>query len=190
MKPITWLDAVGGMFILLAVFTISQGERAKQVTKRMYWLGIAYCTSAMLCTSIGVVMIKPVYTNTPVLWANMFRLLFSVLFLALLCGVKQLWFRKIRKQLDDNSWAQLWSGFRWGAHMKYMIPGVFFGTYLVLFFWIAGMKYTLVGVSALLNQLSTVFIMLLAIIFLKEKFTLIKCTALILALGGAYLVVI
>ncbi len=53
--------------------------------------------------------------------------------------------------------------------------------------WLAGMKYTMVSVAAVLNQLSTVFIFILAAIFLKEPVTLPRVSATILAVLGAIL---
>ena len=46
------------------------------------------------------------------------------------------------------------------------------------------MKYTMVSVAAVLNQLSTVFIFILAAIFLKEPVTLPIVSATILAVSG------
>jgi drug/metabolite transporter (DMT)-like permease len=49
------------------------------------------------------------------------------------------------------------------------------------------MKYTLVSLAAILNQLSTVFIFLLAAIFLKEPVTVSRILAILLATVGAIL---
>jgi drug/metabolite transporter (DMT)-like permease len=50
------------------------------------------------------------------------------------------------------------------------------------------MKYTLASVAAPLNQLNSIFIFVLAAIFLKEKVTKAKMAALVLATLGAFLV--
>ena len=52
----------------------------------------------------------------------------------------------------------------------------------------AGFKYLEAGRAAIYNQLSTVFIILLAYFLLKEEFTWRKAIGVILALIGAYLV--
>ena len=64
------------------------------------------------------------------------------------------------------------------------------GTYLSVIFWLAGYKYTLAGRAAIYNQLSTIFIIVLARIFLKESFTFKKIIGLIFAIIGAILVTI
>jgi drug/metabolite transporter (DMT)-like permease len=64
-----------------------------------------------------------------------------------------------------------------------------FGTYLAMTVWVGGMKYCDVSRSALLNQLSTIFIFALATVFLKERLTVRRGLAIALAVTGAYLVV-
>ena len=69
-----------------------------------------------------------------------------------------------------------------------MIVGAFMGTFLSVSFWLAGFKYTLAGRAAIYNQLSTILITLLAVIFLKEHLNFRSWVAVILAMVGAVLV--
>jgi len=71
---------------------------------------------------------------------------------------------------------------------KYMFPGAFLGTYVGLIVWIAGMKHTQASIASALNQMSTIFIFILAAVFLKEKVTPAKLLSVILAILGALLV--
>jgi drug/metabolite transporter (DMT)-like permease len=73
------------------------------------------------------------------------------------------------------------------ANWKSLIPASFFGSFLSLFFWVAGMKYTLATVAAVLNQMNVIFIFILAAVFLKEKATSWKIFAVALAFLGAFL---
>ena len=59
-----------------------------------------------------------------------------------------------------------------------------------LIFWIAGMKYTLASLAAILTQTTTVFILLLAILFLHERLTARKLAAAALAVAGVLLIVL
>ena len=61
--------------------------------------------------------------------------------------------------------------FKQGLTNQYVILGAILGTYLSVIFWLAGYKYTLAGRAAIYNQLSTVFIIILARVFLKEPMT-------------------
>jgi drug/metabolite transporter (DMT)-like permease len=66
-----------------------------------------------------------------------------------------------------------------------MAPAAVLGTYLSILLWLGGMKYTQASVASALNQLSLVFIFLLAVIFLGEKPAPLKILAVALAAGGA-----
>ena len=69
-----------------------------------------------------------------------------------------------------------------------LLAGSFLGTFLSVIFWLAGYKYTLAGRAAIYIQLSTIFIIILASIFLKEIMTKKKWAAVTLALLGAFIV--
>ena len=78
--------------------------------------------------------------------------------------------------------------FKQGLTNQYVILGAFLGTYLSVIFWLAGYKYTLAGKAAIYNQLSTVFIIILARVFLKEPMTSKKIIGVSLAIFGAMIV--
>ena len=78
--------------------------------------------------------------------------------------------------------------FKEGLSNKSVLFGSFLGTYLSVIFWLAGYKYTLAGKAAIYNQLSTVFIILLARYFLNEAMTMRKTVGVSLAIVGAILV--
>jgi drug/metabolite transporter (DMT)-like permease len=69
-----------------------------------------------------------------------------------------------------------------------MVPATVLGSYLSLMLWIGGMKYTLASIAAILNQSSTVFILILSVILLHERLTKRKIAATLLALAGVLLV--
>ncbi len=72
---------------------------------------------------------------------------------------------------------------------RFMLPATILGSFLALLCWIAGMKYTqTVGIAAVLNQTSTIMILVLASLFLGEPFTARRVVAATLALAGILLV--
>jgi drug/metabolite transporter (DMT)-like permease len=73
---------------------------------------------------------------------------------------------------------------------RHALPAAVLGSYLAMVCWIGGLKYTKVGVAAILNQSSTIYILILAAIFLKEPFTRRKLVASIVALAGILLVTV
>ena len=62
------------------------------------------------------------------------------------------------------------------------------GTYVSILLWIGSFKYAPANIAALLNQTSTVFIILLAAVFLREPLTKRVGLAVLLAASGALLV--
>ena len=62
------------------------------------------------------------------------------------------------------------------------------GTYLSVIFWLAGFKYTLAGRAAIYNQLSTILIIIMAVLFLKETMNVKKWIGITLSIIGAILV--
>jgi drug/metabolite transporter (DMT)-like permease len=69
-----------------------------------------------------------------------------------------------------------------------MIPGTVIGSFLALILWIAGMKYTQASTAAILNQTSTIHIIIMATIFLGEPLTRRKVAAVVLTLVGIAMV--
>jgi len=68
-----------------------------------------------------------------------------------------------------------------------MVPASFLGSYFGLIAWMGAMKYTQASIAAALTQLNTIFIFILASIFLKEEVTRAKIVAVIIAFVGAFL---
>tara|TARA_Y100000389_G_C17029529_1_gene302754 strand:+ start:81 stop:347 length:267 start_codon:yes stop_codon:yes gene_type:complete len=75
-----------------------------------------------------------------------------------------------------------------GLNTYTIILGSFLGTYLSVIFWLAGFKYTISGRAAIYNQLSTIFIILLAFFILKEPMSKKKWVGVLLSISGALLV--
>jgi drug/metabolite transporter (DMT)-like permease len=125
--------------------------------------------------AVSIVMIKRVLNEAPVLWATWVRLLAGTVVLVpmLLASPRR---RELLRSLVT------WRSF------KYPLLAAFFGTYLAMMCWIGGMKHVDVSVATTLNQLSTIFIFVLAIIFLREPVTWRRLLAIGLAFGGGLLV--
>ena len=137
-------------------------------------LGAFFGVVSMGTLGFGIVLAKPVLVRSDVLWATTVRQLGAWLALVLV-----LVFRTDRRQIlgvfrPDSSW-------------RFSLPGTFLGSYLALMLWIAGMKYTATGTAGILNQSSTLFILILATLILKEPFTRRKGISVVLTLGGILL---
>jgi drug/metabolite transporter (DMT)-like permease len=78
--------------------------------------------------------------------------------------------------------------FRPTRNWRFSLPATLLGSYLALICWVAGMKYTLAGAAAILNQTSTIYVLLLAAVFLRESLTPRKIVASAVAIAGIVLI--
>ena len=165
---------IGGVLVLGGI-TISVFQPPKTIKKRNLYIGILFGIMANILTAYSVLIIKPIMKNNSVIYIALYRFsigfIFGILINILKSGIKQV----IQK-------------FKQGLTNHYVILGAFLGTYLSVIFWLAGYKYTLAGRAAIYNQLSTVFIIILARVFLKEPMTSKKIIGVSLAIFGAMIV--
>ncbi len=65
-------------------------------------------------------------------------------------------------------WAEAGIAFRPSIAWKTLVPGAIVGTYLSLVFWLGGFKWADASVAAVLNQMATIYILVLARLVLGE----------------------
>ncbi|MFC1572378.1 DMT family transporter [Candidatus Eisenbacteria bacterium] len=168
-------DVLGMALILGAVLLTSTLEMPEGRTRGDLFKGIGYGIATILFLVVSIIIVKPVLSRTSVLWAvavRQFAALVVVLGAALVSPRRT----KILAVLRPSpAW-------------RFMLPGTFLGSYTSLILWIAGFKYTLASVAAILTQSATVFILIFAVIFLHEKMTKRKALAACLAIAGVLLV--
>ena len=169
------LNLYVGTFLILGGIIISTYNSPGVISSSKLIKGIIYGSLAQILTAGSVLMVKPIMSENPILYVALVRfgigLLSALMFLVLNSGLSE---------LSDT--------FKVGLKNIYLLSGAFFGTYLSVILWLAGYKYTLAGRAAIYNQLSTVIISLMAVFFLKEKFTGRKKVGLILSFLGAVIV--
>ena len=171
--PLLWAAmALMAVAIMLGAWNPEDDKKEKSNQLRT---GVALGILAMFLMAVGIVIAKPVLNHTDPLWATVMRLLGGWALLAPQCLLPR--FRSQVKQV-----------FSPGSHWRYALPGTFVGTYLAMFVWILGMKYTYTNIAAVLNQSSSVFVLLLATLFLREAFTLRRGVAVALGVTAAVLV--
>lgn len=170
------LPAMGMMVLAILVGTWNPEERVEDPAgKRQLRAGVALGAVAMLCMAAGIVMAKPVLDRSEPMWATTVRLVGGVILLAAQ-GAMPRWRRGVVKV------------FRPGPHWKVALPAAMVGTYFALFMWILGMTYTQTNTASVLNQSSTIFILILATIFLREPLTWRRGLAIVIGMAAAVLV--
>ncbi len=166
---------IGGVLVIVAVLlSASHHAQAKTHTFKAALIGILFIMLSESAMSFAVVCIRPVLRSQSAVWVLAFRFMVGSLFFVPLSlrgshfeEMKKLF--KNRPLLIQTFWATLT------------------GTILAVSLWLLGFKYTLAGRAAIYNQLSTIFIVIFAAIFLKEPLSRRKIAAVILAVVGAVL---
>jgi len=164
---------IGVSLILMAVMAISWRGNEKQRKKQLF-TGILAGALSMAFMAIGIVMIKPLLMNLSIFWAAAVRMISGAFFLWIVLP----FFRSRREILQPLTLASNWA---------VMVAASLIGAYGGIIAWVAGMKFTAASIAAPLNQLSTIFIFILAVVFLKEKLTWLRFLALMVAFTGAFL---
>ncbi len=112
-------------------------------------LGMAYAIGGVLTTAVGVVMAKPVLERSDLIEATTVRLAVAALTLLPIQAATG----RLRLSLALFKPQPLW---------RKMLPAVIVGPYVSMLLWLGGLKYAPVSRAALLNQMATVFLLLLS----------------------------
>lgn len=180
-ETIGWAHIVGAALIMLGIAvtaerhpTSKKEEKGTEHDSKELWLGILYGVLAIVIMAYAIVVIKPILQKVPLVWATTYRLFAGSIALLLWLLLTQ------RSQLTQLLRPQ--------PSWRYSIPAAFLGTYLAMLFWVGGFKYAKASVAGLINQSSIVFAILLSVVFLKERLTPRKITAVLLATLGVLFV--
>jgi drug/metabolite transporter (DMT)-like permease len=174
-ERLTAWQMAGMVLVVAGVGIASRHEPPEGVTRQRLWAGVVYGVLAMATVAAGIIIAKPVLGHTPVIWATSMRQVGALLVMA-----------PVGLLLPDR--AKHFGPLRPHRQSPLLLLSAFLGSYLSVTLWIAGMKYTQVGSAAILNQSSSIFVLVFASLFLGEPFTGRKALAGALAVGGILMV--
>ena len=165
------LQLIGFALVSGGVLIVSSHDPQQRLTPAMLRRGAMYGVCAILLMAIAIVMVKRVLEAQPLLWIVLLRLFGGVLGMLVLFAVRRepLWTR-------DGSAAPL----RWPL----LVAAAFLGQYVSMVLWMAGYKYAEASVAAVLNESASVFIVLLAALFLREGLDARRLTGVACTLSG------
>jgi drug/metabolite transporter (DMT)-like permease len=165
---------IGALLVIAAIGADASSGSSPTMARKDFWPGLIYGVLAVVMIAGSVVMVKPLLEKTGFLWASFVRLLAGVAGLMALAMIHSERRVILGVFLPSSAW-------------KTALPASIVGNYMAMLAWLAGFKYTLVSVAAILNQLSTIFTFILAAVFLKEPVTLPRMIAIVMAVCGALL---
>jgi drug/metabolite transporter (DMT)-like permease len=168
-------DLLGMLLVVGAVLLSTTLEPLPGRTRAQVATGVLLGLTHIILLALGIVIAKPVLNHSPVLWASSVRQAGALVVL-------------VAMGLASRRRRQHFAVLRPTPHWRTMVPATVLGSFLALILWIAGMKYTLASVAAILNQSSTIWILLLSVVLLHERMTPRKALSAVLALAGVLLV--
>jgi len=172
----TW-ELLGGALVVSGVF-VGAAMTAEVKHPRDLWVGIALAAGAHVLMAVGILMVRDIYLDGPLIWITGYRFLIAIVVLIIWGTIRY------GKSMPEV----LFIGFRKRNTWRTTIPMAILGPFLATLLWVTGFMHLVAGRAAIYNQLSTVFIIVLAYFFLKEKFTTRKAIGTVLALLGSILV--
>jgi drug/metabolite transporter (DMT)-like permease len=168
---------LGGAVLVGGAVLIATYKKSGTLPPKKIIIGISYGAAGMAIMAISIVMMRPALDLAPLFWVVELRLLAALAALLIMFA-----FQKNRlKQL-----APLWQK---GSRF-YAFWGTILGNLIAMTLWVAAFKYTSMNSAAILNQTSTIFVVILATILLKERFTRRRFIATLLAVAGSVLVLV
>ncbi len=174
-ERLTWLQLVGVVLIISAVLeTTRTGDREISDVRRNLF-GVAWGILAVAAMAVGVVMIKPLLDEAPVLWVLQIRLIGGVAALLLFLAINPARGRILSTLLIRKS-------------RGYTFVSSMIGGYVAMLIWLGGIKFTKASIAAALNQTNTIFVLVFAALILRERITAGRIIAILLAVTGALLV--
>jgi len=165
----------GMALVIVGVLIAARHEPPRGTTAKQILVGSLCGVIAMTTVAFGIVLAKPVLERSPILWATTMRQIGALIVM-------------IPAALVMRGRRGIFGLFRPARNWKYSVPATLLGSYLALIFWIGGMKYSRAGPAAILNQTSSIYVLIFASIFLKEPFTARKVIASVLAIAGIAMV--
>ena len=138
--------------------------------------GVLFGIASIVLMSVAIVMVKRVLESQPLLWVTLIRLLGALLGLLVIATLTgQL--RRLRPQGARFDW-------------RLLLLAAFVGQFLAMILWLAGYKFAPASIAAILNETASVFILLLAWLWLREPLGRRGLVGVGLTLGGVVLMLL
>ena len=165
------LQMVGFLLVSAGVLIVTQQRAEKVLTPAQLRRGVLTGAAAVILMAVAIVMVKRVLEGQPLVWVVTLRLCGGAL--GLLTAF--FWRREPLLPFDPTA-----PPLRW----RFLIAGALLGQYVSMMLWLAGYKYTQASVAAILNETSSIFIVILAWLFLREGMSVRKLIGVACTMSG------
>lgn len=168
----------GAVAVVVGIALASAHARAETspADARQLFVGSMLALGAITCTCVGVILAKPALGSGHLVEITWTRLVAGTL---VQVGVVAATGRR----------ADAMAAFVRRDTWRHMVPGALVGTYLSLMLWLGGFKWGQAAVASVLNQMATVYMLVLARVFLGERLRKRQVFGALVAAGGALWIV-
>lgn len=173
-EPVTRGLLLGAPLVAAGLVAVTWQRAGAEKVDR---LGVMYAVGGVAVTAMGIVLAKPALEHSDLLEATTVRLIVAVLTLLPVQALTGRWRESMQLFEPQPLWRKL-------------MPAVVMGPYISMILWLGGLKYAPVSRAALLNQMTTVFLLGLSRIFGGERVPRHRWFGAGLALAGALCVLI
>ncbi|GAB4197209.1 MAG: DMT family transporter [Wenzhouxiangellaceae bacterium] len=161
----------GFILVLAGIMLVTWRHAREQLDRQVLLKGVGIGVSAMMLMAVGVVMVKEVLEVHEFFWTITLRLAGGLAGMVLVTT----WRRR---------WTVTMNAYRTPQHWLGLFAASVLGTYVSMILWLAGYRYTLASIAAVLNETAALFIVLFAWLILKETLNPRKITGLVVAFLG------
>jgi drug/metabolite transporter (DMT)-like permease len=166
LQPLQW---AGFAIVTTGVLLASWPRRNGVPLPGHYLRGLLMGLASIALMAIAVILAKRVLEAQPLLWVTAIRMVGALAGMVVIATLRR---ELVRLRPPP--------GLRWWP----LVRAAFVGQCLAMVLWLAGYKFTLASVAAVLNETASVFILVLAAWWLKEPLTRRGVAGVVLTLAG------
>jgi len=147
---------------------------AKLRSRRDTIIGVALGVSGIAAMAVGVILAKRPLEQGDLVEVTLVRLLAGVV-------AQLVWIMVIPGQRSA------FAAFRPSKVWRTLLPASVLGSYVAMLLWLGGFKWALASTASVLNQMSSVFTIVMARVFLSEPLSRARALGAAVAVAGALL---
>ena len=170
-ERLTALQFVGFALVMLGVLLVNGTPQSGAPDTPSQRKGILVGMISVALMAVAIVMVKRVLETESFWWVVLVRVAGAVLGLLALTSV----WSSMRAMLRASGQPT-----RWGV----LIVAAFVGQFLSMTLWLAGYKYADASVASVLNESASIFIVIFAVIFLKEAIDRRRVAGILVTFAG------
>ncbi len=168
----------GFVLVMIGVLLVNSPEGVERVDPSRLRRGVLLGAVSVALMAVAIVMIKRILETEPFWWVVLLRVAGAVAGLLL---VRMLMSRRL--VVGD---APAPAPVPWII----LLVAAFVGQFLSMAMWLGGYKYTDASTASILNETASIFIVLLAAIFLGERMTVRKIAGVVTTMAGVVVMVV